>query len=170
MKPKARRNTLTQNKFKDDLEIANALTKLLTENELSELEYQKMISKESSITIKIKKAVETPTAISQTQPNENNLPLPTAETEQTNDLIDSKADKENILCSPMVGTAYLSPDPNSDPFVKVGDLVKEGQPILIIEAMKTMNYIPSNKAGIIKNILVDNGSPVEFGDSLVVIE
>ena len=70
----------------------------------------------------------------------------------------------------MVGTAYLSPDPNSEPFVKIGDVVKEGQPILIIEAMKTMNHIPAPKAGIVKSIIVKNGSPVEFGDPLILIE
>ena len=72
--------------------------------------------------------------------------------------------------SPMVGTAYLAPSPDSDPFVKVGQAVKEGQTILIIEAMKTMNQIPATKSGKVTEILVEDGQPVEFGDPLVIIE
>ena len=72
--------------------------------------------------------------------------------------------------SPMVGTAYLAPSPDSRPFVKVGQDIKEGQTLLIVEAMKTMNQIPSPKSGKIVEILVEDGQPVEFGDPLVVIE
>ncbi|HZC15586.1 MAG TPA: acetyl-CoA carboxylase biotin carboxyl carrier protein [Caulobacteraceae bacterium] len=72
--------------------------------------------------------------------------------------------------SPMVGTVYLRPQPEADPFVRVGDRVAEGQTLLIIEAMKTMNPIPSPKAGVVLEILVDDAEPVEFGVPLVVIE
>lgn len=72
--------------------------------------------------------------------------------------------------SPMVGTAYLSADPTSPPYVKVGDTVKEGQTLLIVEAMKVMNPIPAPKAGKIIKVLVANAQPVEFGEDLVVIE
>ena len=72
--------------------------------------------------------------------------------------------------SPMVGTIYLRPQPDADPFVRVGDRVAEGQTLLIVEAMKTMNPIPSPKAGVILEILVDDAQPVEFGEPLVVIE
>jgi acetyl-CoA carboxylase biotin carboxyl carrier protein len=72
--------------------------------------------------------------------------------------------------SPMVGTVYLRPQPDADPFVRVGDRVAEGQTLLIIEAMKTMNPIPSPRAGLILEILVDDAQPVEFGVPLVVIE
>ena len=72
--------------------------------------------------------------------------------------------------SPMVGTVYLRPQPDAEPFVQVGDRVAEGQTLLIIEAMKTMNPIPSPKAGVILEILVDDAEPVEFGAPLVVIE
>ena len=70
----------------------------------------------------------------------------------------------------MVGTVYLRPQPDAEPFVQVGDRVAEGQTLLIIEAMKTMNPIPSPKAGVILEILVDDAEPVEFGAPLVVIE
>ncbi|MEN8888871.1 MAG: acetyl-CoA carboxylase biotin carboxyl carrier protein subunit, partial [Celeribacter marinus] len=76
----------------------------------------------------------------------------------------------NCVPSPMVGTAYLSAEPGAAAFVKIGDSVEEGQTVLIIEAMKTMNHIPSPKSGTIKRILVDDGTPVEFGAPLMIIE
>ena len=72
--------------------------------------------------------------------------------------------------SPMVGTVYLRPSPEADAFVKVGDKVATGQTLLIIEAMKTMNPIPATAAGVVLEILVNDGQPVEFGEPLVVIE
>ena len=79
-------------------------------------------------------------------------------------------DTENIIKSPMVGTIYLQPEPDSDPFIKTGDKVKKGQTLLIVEAMKTMNDIVADKNGIIKEILVKNEQPVQFDDQLIVIE
>jgi acetyl-CoA carboxylase biotin carboxyl carrier protein len=72
--------------------------------------------------------------------------------------------------SPMVGTAYLSPEPGAAPFVEVGSRVAQGQTIMIIEAMKTMNHIPAPKAGVVTAILVGNAQPVEFGEPLAIIE
>lgn len=74
------------------------------------------------------------------------------------------------LTSPMVGTAYRSPEPGARPFCDVGDSVKVGQTLLIVEAMKTMNAIPATKAGKVTHILFDDGQPVEFGQPLVVVE
>ena len=79
-------------------------------------------------------------------------------------------DKENIIKSPMVGTIYLQPEPDSDPFIKTGDKVKKGQTLLIDEAMKTMNDIVADKNGTIKEILVKNEQPVQFDDPLIIIE
>jgi acetyl-CoA carboxylase biotin carboxyl carrier protein len=73
------------------------------------------------------------------------------------------------LTSPMVGTAYRSPEPGARPFCDVGDSVKVGQTLLIVEAMKTMNAIPATKAGKVTHILFDDGQPVEFGQPLVVV-
>ena len=80
------------------------------------------------------------------------------------------ADRANALTSPMVGTAYLSPEPGARPFVDVGERVKEGQTVLIIEAMKTMNQIPAPRSGTVKEILVDDAQPVEYGEPLMIIE
>lgn len=79
------------------------------------------------------------------------------------------ADHADALKSPMVGTAYLAPEPGAADFIKVGDSVKEGDTLLIVEAMKVMNPITSNKSGTIKAILIENAQPVEFDQPLVVI-
>ncbi|MEM7176254.1 MAG: acetyl-CoA carboxylase biotin carboxyl carrier protein [Pseudomonadota bacterium] len=78
-------------------------------------------------------------------------------------------DLSGAVTSPMVGTAYLAPEPDAPPFVSVGDTVSEGDTIMIIEAMKTMNQIPAPRSGSIKQILVANGEPVEFGAPLMII-
>ena len=77
---------------------------------------------------------------------------------------------KNAVTAPMVGTAYLSPAPGARPFIEVGASVKEGQTILIIEAMKTMNQIPAPRSGKVTEILVSDASPVEYGEPLIVIE
>ena len=72
--------------------------------------------------------------------------------------------------SPIIGTAYLAPEPGAKPFVKIGDKVKKGQTIMIVEAMKTMNHIPSSADGTVKKIMVNDGQPVEFGQTLIIID
>ncbi|HVY52576.1 MAG TPA: acetyl-CoA carboxylase biotin carboxyl carrier protein [Devosia sp.] len=84
--------------------------------------------------------------------------------------VDDLASNPNALTSPMVGTAYLAPEPGKPPFVAVGAKVSEGQTILIIEAMKTMNQIPAHKSGTVTRILVTDASPVEYGQPLAVID
>jgi acetyl-CoA carboxylase biotin carboxyl carrier protein len=76
----------------------------------------------------------------------------------------------NTVTSPMVGTAYVSPSPDAEPFIQLGQKVREGQTLLIIEAMKTMNQIPSPRAGTVTAILFEDAQPVEYGEPLVVIE
>lgn len=80
------------------------------------------------------------------------------------------ANRAGMVTSPMVGTAYRAPEPGARPFVDVGDRVSEGQTVLIIEAMKTLNQIPAPRAGTVKEILVDDAQPVEFGEPLMIIE
>ncbi|MDC3083233.1 hypothetical protein OA321_02910 [Pelagibacteraceae bacterium] len=88
------------------------------------------------------------------------------EVENTNDVVN----EENIVKSPMVGVAYLSADPNSQPYVKVGQHVKAGDTLLLIEAMKTFNEIKAPRSGIIKKIVTLNSQPVEYGDTLLIFE
>ena len=78
--------------------------------------------------------------------------------------------KGDIIKSPMVGTIYLQPEPDSDPFVKIGDKVTKGQTLLIVEAMKTMNDIVAEKDGTVKEIIVKNEQPVQFDDPLIIVE
>lgn len=82
----------------------------------------------------------------------------------------AKAATVGAINSPMVGTAYLAPEPGKPLFVEVGSKVKQGDTLLIIEAMKTMNHIPSPKSGTITQIMIEDGQPVEFGEPLMVIE
>ena len=80
------------------------------------------------------------------------------------------ADLPGAVTSPMVGTAYLSAEPGATPFVTIGQHVNEGDTLMIVEAMKTMNHIPSPKSGTVKRILVDDGTPVEYGAPLMIVE
>jgi acetyl-CoA carboxylase biotin carboxyl carrier protein len=89
---------------------------------------------------------------------------------QHKDPVTSSVSSDDYVKSPMVGTVYLSPKPGDAPFVTIDSMIQEGQPILIIEAMKTMNTIKANKSGCIRKILVKNGDPVEFGQPLICIE
>ena len=75
-----------------------------------------------------------------------------------------------IIKSPIVGTAYLAPEPGGKKFVEVGKKIKKGQTVMIVEAMKTMNHVPSTSDGVIKEICVDDGQPVEFGQTIIVLE
>jgi acetyl-CoA carboxylase biotin carboxyl carrier protein len=83
---------------------------------------------------------------------------------------DDPASHPGAVTSPMVGTVYMQAEPGTPPFISVGDSVSEGQTILIVEAMKTMNQIPAPKSGKVARILVDDGAPVEFGSPLIIIE
>ena len=90
--------------------------------------------------------------------------------QQKTQIIEETVDQENIVKSPMVGVAYLSADPNTPPYVKVDQHVKQGDTLLLIEAMKTFNEVKAPKSGVIKKIVVLNSQPVEFGDDLIIFE
>jgi acetyl-CoA carboxylase biotin carboxyl carrier protein len=94
-----------------------------------------------------------------------------------NDIIDSNEaieeeidDPKTVIKSPIVGTAYLSPEPGAKPFVSIGKKIKKDETLLIVEAMKTMNRVPSTKDGVVKKICVEDGQPVEFGQPIIVLE
>ena len=88
----------------------------------------------------------------------------------TSSIVGENINTANIVKSPMVGTAYLAPEPGAKPFVTVGANIKKGQTIIIIEAMKTMNHVPSTKDGVVKKILVTDGEAVEFDQDLILVE
>ena len=140
-----------------DGDLVRALAALLTETGLSEIEYA--VGER-----RIRVARGTPAAVSVAVPAPAAAPaaMPTAPA--------AVAETAGAVKSPMVGTAYLSPQPDASPFVKLGDSVREGQTLLIIEAMKVMNQIPAPRAGKVTQILVSDGAPVEYGQPLVVLE
>ena len=85
--------------------------------------------------------------------------------------IEEKIDDPNaIIKSPIVGTAYLSPEPGAKPFVSVGKKIKKGETVMIVEAMKTMNHVPSTLDGVVKKICVEDGQPVEFGQTIIILD
>jgi len=149
----------------------------MTKIDKTDLENILFIKKELKIkninTVKIKKGnyeIELSSSI-------NSAPLNIAPTKtkedktiSENETIKSNVKAENIVKSPMVGVAYLSVDPSSPPYSKIGQHVKQGDTLLLIEAMKTFNEIKAPRSGIIKKIIVLNSQPVEFGDELIIFE
>ena len=148
----------------------------MTKIDKTDLENIKLIVKESKINsvakIKIKKN-DYEIEITSNEFTGNNVSVQkieknteVKEVKNTNDVVN----EENIVKSPMVGVAYLSADPNSQPYVKVGQHVKAGDTLLLIEAMKTFNEIKAPRSGIIKKIVTLNSQPVEYGDTLIIFE
>ena len=89
----------------------------------------------------------------------------------SDDIIEKKiVDSKAVIKSPIVGTAYLSSEPGAKPFVSVGKKIKKGDTVMIIEAMKTMNHVPSSMDGVVKKICIEDGQPVEFGQKIVVLK
>ena len=82
----------------------------------------------------------------------------------------AEEDPKKIVKSPIVGTAYLAPEPGAKKFIDVGKKIKKGDTVMIVEAMKTMNHIPSSQDGVVKKICVEDGQPIEFGQNLIIFE
>ena len=143
-----------------DKDLIISLSKLLEQTGLSEIE----IENKDVGRIKVAKNLINSNFFPSSVNNANDN-LATKEEDKN-----EKKDLSNAISSPMVGTIYLKPDPESKPFVSEGDKVKKGDTLLIIEAMKTMNNIPADKDGVIKKVLVENEQPIQFGDPLVIIE
>ena len=85
-------------------------------------------------------------------------------------VIEEEIDDSKTIKSPIIGTAYLAPEPGAKPFVELGKKIKKGDTIMIVEAMKTMNHVPATLDGVIKKVSVEDGQPVEFGQTLIIIE
>ena len=142
----------------------------------TDLENIQLISKETKLqnitSVRIKKGdyeIEI-SSLSNTK-NQEFIQLHESKTHQQKaQIIEETVDQENIVKSPMVGVAYLSADPNTPSYVKVGQHVKQGDTLLLIEAMKTFNEVKAPKSGVIKKIVVLNSQPVEFGDDLIIFE
>ena len=142
--------------MKIDKDKIKELTNCLDELGLSELEYA-----DKDLKIKVSKWQHAPSEISSKDTNEiskNNIVV------KNNDEIGKK------ITSPIIGTAYLSPEPGAKKFIEVGKKIKKGETVMIVEAMKTMNHVPSTSDGTVKEICVEDGQPVEFGQTIIILE
>jgi acetyl-CoA carboxylase biotin carboxyl carrier protein len=151
-----------------DRGLIRDLARLLNENGLSEIEIEReglkvRIARQATAAAA---AVPAPLAAQQpARPAAQPPPEPTAGAGGTD-----FTTHPGCVKSPMVGTAYRAPEPGAPPFIEIGTRVSQGQTLLIIEAMKTMNHIPAPRSGTVAHVLFENGQPVEFGEPLVVIE
>ena len=158
----------------DDVAFIQALADLLRQHDLANLEVRREYGKDDALVVKVSRHVAAeistmpmPVVHSTIAPQSVEPPAPTS---VTNEPADDPAQASGAITSPMVGTIYLQPEPGAAAFVAIGDHVSEGQTLLIIEAMKTMNQIPAPRAGVVKRILVENGALVEFGAPLIILE
>ncbi len=157
----------------NDVSFIKALAELLRENDLTELQVKREYGDNDSLNVRVSRQTQVVTQVSVPAASAQVAAAPVAASASAPAAAasnDDPASHPGAVTSPMVGTAYLASEPGATPFVKVGDTVAQGDTVLIIEAMKTMNQIPAPKAGKIKRILVDDGSPVEFGAPLLIIE
>lgn len=160
-------------KYSSDADVAfiSALAELLNKNDLTELSVKREYGEDDSLEVKVvKQANIVTTAVAAPAPAVAYAPAAAAPAAAAPAASEDPSQHPGAVTSPMVGTVYLSPEPGASSFVKVGAQVSEGQTLLIIEAMKTMNHIPAPKSGTVKRILVEDGSPVEFGAPLMIIE
>jgi len=145
-----------------DHDLIRDLAKLLDETGLTEIEFER-----NGVSIRVARHANA--AAPRVRPAEAPVNVPAALVTPAVAPIDP-LQHPGLVASPMVGTAYLAPAPGARPFVEVGAQVKAGETLIIIEAMKTMNQIPAPRAGIVTQILVDDGQPVEYGEPLMIIE
>ena len=140
--------------MKIDKKLIKELVDNLHEFKLSELEYQSGNTK-----IKVSKWAE----------NTNTKKISETVISDNKDLLKDEVEGVEVK-SPIIGTAYLAVEPGAKQFIQVGDKIKKGQTIMIVEAMKTMNHIPSTSDGMVKSILIKDGQPVEFGQTLILLK
>ena len=141
--------------MKIDKKLIKELVDHLSEFNLTELEYQ-----EGQTRIKVSKATK---GLDQIKSG--------AVVSPNKAVLNNSDDNDGVrVKSPIIGTAYLSPEPGAKKFVEVGDKIKKGQTVMIVEAMKTMNHVPSTSDGTVKKVLVNDGQPVEFGQPLIVLK
>ena len=154
-----------------DVSFIQALAELLRANDLTELQVKRDYAENDSLNVRVSRYMQpAPQIVQATAPAAAAAtPAPMAAGTAPAPAADPAA-HPGAVTSPMVGTVYMSAEPGAAPFVATGATVKEGDTLLIIEAMKTMNHIPAPRAGTVKRILVEDGGPVEFGAPLMIIE
>ncbi|NSY36726.1 acetyl-CoA carboxylase biotin carboxyl carrier protein [Leisingera sp. ANG59] len=163
---------MTNKSHEADVAFIKALAELLRENDLTELQVKRDYGDDDSLNVRVSRQTAMAAAPVQVQvpasaPTAAAAAPAAAAPAAAND---DPASHPGAVTSPMVGTVYLQPEPGAPSFISVGAQVSEGDTLLIVEAMKTMNHIPAPKAGTVKRILVEDGAAVEFGSPLVIIE
>lgn len=161
-----------------DVSFIRALAELLRENDLTELQVKRDYGEDASLNVRVTRqpapaSATVPIAVpaappTATAPAAAAAPAPTEPA--TPEAGTDPAAHPGAVTSPMVGTVYLQPEPGAPSFVKTGSEVSEGETLLIIEAMKTMNQIPAPRSGTVRRVLVEDGSPVEYGAPLMIID
>ena len=165
---------MTKNNRDKDVQFIEALAVLLKEHDLNEVEVNREFGQDDSLTVRVARGsqivatgpVSTPVMAA---PAQESAPI-SSSTESSEVNNDDPANHPGAVTSPMVGTVYMQPEPGAPAFISVGASISEGDTLLIVEAMKTMNQIPAPKSGIVKRILVEDGAAVEFGAPLAIIE
>ncbi len=142
-------------KMKINKNIIKELNDYLEEFNLTEIEYT-----EKDIKVKVSKS---------NFSNEVKIPPTSSVTNNNSDKKILSEDKSKVISSPIIGTAYLAPEPGGKKFIEVGQKIKKGDTVMIVEAMKTMNHIPCPANGTVKEITVEDGQPVEFGQTIVIL-
>ncbi|MEM8775278.1 MAG: acetyl-CoA carboxylase biotin carboxyl carrier protein [Pseudomonadota bacterium] len=165
-----------QKSHKADVAFIKALAELLNENELTELEVKREYGADDTLNVRVSRkqkivaqAVAAP-AVAAAAPAPAVAPVAAPATAPESEAGEDPADHPGAVTSPMVGTIYMQAEPGAPAFVSVGSQVAEGDTLLIVEAMKTMNHIPAPRAGTVKRILVEDGAAVEYGAPLMIIE
>ena len=168
---------MTKKSHESDVAFIQALAELLSENDLAEIEVKRDYAGDDSLRVRVSRnapapamyaAAPAPAAHSPAAPAPASA-APAAAAPAADDAADDPASHPGAVTSPMVGTVYMQAEPGTPPFVTVGAQVAEGDTIMIVEAMKTMNHIPAPRSGTVKRILVGDGDPVEFGAPLVIL-
>jgi len=163
---------MTKSNHDADVAFIQALAELLRENDLTELQVKREYGEDDSLNVRVSRQMAQQVVAQVAAPAPAVAPAPAAPSAEA-PAAEPAADPANhpgAVTSPMVGTVYMQAEPGAPSFIKVGQQVSEGDTLLIVEAMKTMNHIPAPRAGTIKRILVDDGAAVEFGAPLVILE
>ncbi|WP_171232527.1 acetyl-CoA carboxylase biotin carboxyl carrier protein [Ruegeria sp. HKCCA4812] len=166
---------MTDTKHEADVAFIKALAELLRDNDLTELQVKREYGEEDSLNVRVSRLTQAAAAPVQVAVPAA-APAPAAAAAAAPAVAEAPAAQEDpashpgAVTSPMVGTVYMQPEPGAPAFISVGASVSEGDTLLIVEAMKTMNHIHAPKSGTIKRVLVGDGDAVEFGTPLVIIE
>jgi len=153
-----------------DVAFISALAELLNKNDLTELSVKREYGEDDSLEVRVVKQATVVTVAAPAPAMHYAAPAAAAPAPAAVAAPEDPAQHPGAVTSPMVGTVYLAAEPGATPFITIGAQVAEGQTVLIIEAMKTMNHIPAPKSGTVKRILVEDGHPVEYGAPLLIIE